>query len=52
MVSFYYSYDTVKLRKPELIIRENEPLVLPPDVIRGIHFYLACHIYIIRFVNF
>lgn len=22
-------------RKPELIIRENEPLELPPDVVRG-----------------
>jgi len=28
-------YSTVQPRKPELIIRENEPKELPPDVIRG-----------------
>ena len=26
---------TVKPRKHELIIRENQPLELPPDVVRG-----------------
>lgn len=25
----------VRLRRPEMIIRENQPLELPPDVVRG-----------------
>lgn len=28
-------YEEVKPRKPELIIRENQPMELPPDVARG-----------------
>lgn len=32
----YYCVNLVKFRKPELIIRENEPMELPPDVVRGI----------------
>jgi hypothetical protein len=31
----FIMYSTVQPRKPELIIRENEPKELPPDVIRG-----------------
>lgn len=27
--------DSVKPHKPELIIRENQPAELPPDVVRG-----------------
>lgn len=32
----------VRPRKPELIIRENEPKELPPDVVRGNNIRHAC----------
>lgn len=31
----------VRRRKPEMIIRENQPMELPPDVVRGIFFVLV-----------
>jgi hypothetical protein len=30
-------YIIARLRKPELIIRENQPIELPPEVVRGRH---------------
>jgi hypothetical protein len=30
-----FLYIIARLRKPELIIRENQPIELPPEVVRG-----------------
>lgn len=32
-----FLYIIARLRKPELIIRENQPIELPPEVVRGRH---------------
>jgi hypothetical protein len=40
-----FLYIVARLRKPELIIRENQPIELPPEVVRGrvqLHVYAVC----------
>lgn len=44
----FYNFSKIisaRPRKPELIIRENEPLELPPDVVRGTNMFAVAIVF-------